>query len=159
MSQTTEQAREHRFIINHRVAFGHDGDRYGWTGGGSIIDDDVSGRTAWFVQKASRAFTETLPPHSNLTVILYCRVRLPGSTLKATHSGGTYYSTSEMVTTQMSTYWVRNAKADAAGKFWIDFETDNGQSLRIHQIEVMGPVTATDTPESLGMEILGEVVS
>ncbi|QHF45202.1 hypothetical protein PspS35_15945 [Pseudomonas sp. S35] len=141
-------------IINERVVFADEGEKFGWTGGGSIIDDDVSGRRCWLVLKASKEYPQTLPPHSEVTVILFGRVRLSGSKLKCTHSGGTYTSPNDMLNSQMTSYWVRNAKADAQGKFWIHLETDNGQALRIHQMEVMAPVNLGDTPESLGMTLL-----
>ncbi|CAI9004832.1 hypothetical protein ACI51W_29860 [Pseudomonas marginalis] len=54
----------------------------------------------------------------------------------------------------MSTYWVRNATTNGEGKFWIDFETSNGQALRIHQVEVMGPATHKDTDKPPVMKLL-----
>ncbi|MEX5627681.1 MULTISPECIES: hypothetical protein [Pseudomonas] len=154
MSPTTRQPRKKKSIIHHRVVFADEGEKHGWTGGGNIILDDVSGRTVWLVQKASRIFSEILPPRSQLTVLIYCRVRLTGSYLKVTHAGGSYTSPNIMSHSEMSTYWVRNATTNGEGKFWIDFETSNGQALRIHQVEVMGPATHKDTDKPPVMKLL-----
>ncbi|MCY1463144.1 hypothetical protein D9M71_809980 [compost metagenome] len=72
-------------------------------------------------------------------MLIRLRGLLPGATLIATHPAGVH-EVKGLPDHQHNSYLILGAKADADGKFFVEFKLDTGKEMSIESIEVRAPV-------------------
>lgn len=125
--------------IDEYARFDTPGDTQGWTGGGEIKQDDTANKNCWFSTLARRDFGQQLTPSIDVRVLIRLRGLLPGETLIAEHPAGVH-EIQGLPFRQHSSYLITGAKADADGKFFVQFKLATGQTMSIESIQVQAPV-------------------
>jgi len=125
--------------IDEYARFDKPGDTQQWTGEGEIKQDDITKENCWFSTLARRDFGEQLTPSIDVRVLIRLRGLFPGETLIAEHPAG-FHEIQGLPFRQHNLYLITGAKADADGKFFVQFKLATGQTMSIESIHVRAPV-------------------
>ena len=137
--------------IDEYARFDTPGDTQGWTGGGEIKQDDTANKNCWFSTLARRDFGQQLAPSIDVRVLIRLRAPKsdatePGATLIATHPAGVH-EVKGLPDHQHNSYLILGAKADANGKFFVEFKLDAGKEMSIESIQVQAPAPGTQSKD------------
>ncbi|WP_143515906.1 hypothetical protein [Pseudomonas sp. R37(2017)] len=124
--------------IDEYARFDTPGETRGWTGEGEIKHDEISNTNCWFSTHAQRDFGQQLPPSVGVRVLIRLRGLFPGETLIATHPAGVG-EIKGLPFQQHSLYVIEGAKADASGRFFVQFRLATEQPMSIESIQVRAP--------------------
>ena len=125
--------------IDEYARFDTPGETRGWTGEGEIKRDDIANMYCWFSTDAQRDFGQQLPPSIGVRVLIRLRGLFPGETLIATHPAGDS-EIKGLPHRDHSLYMIEGTKADANGRFFVQFRLATGQPMSIESIQVRAPV-------------------
>jgi hypothetical protein len=137
--------------IDEYARFDTPGETRGWTGEGEIKQDDIANKNCWFSTLAERDFGQQLPPSIDVRVLIRLRAPKsdatePGATLIATHPAGVH-EVKGLPDHQHNSYLITGAKADADGKFFVQFKLATGQTMSIESIQVQAPAPGTQSKD------------
>jgi hypothetical protein len=133
-------------IIDEYARFDTPGETRGWTGEGEIKKDEVTNENCWFSTRAERDFGQQLPPSTAVWVLIRLRGVFPGETLTAKYPDGVH-EVQGLPFRQHNSYLVTGAKADAYGKFFVEFKLTTGQTMSIESIKVLAPAPGTQSKD------------
>ena len=125
--------------IREVARFDTPGETWGWTGEGEIEFDAVAEKYCWFSIDAQRDFGQKLAPSAGVHVRIRLRGLLENETLIATHSAGVR-EIKGLPNKQFNLYLIEGAKADANGRFFVQFKLATKNPMSIESIEVIAPI-------------------